>query len=201
MADQTAETPAVTAEPPVAGEAPPEARTAALERELAEAQDRLLRLAAEMDNLRRRTEREIADTRAYAVTSFARELLAVVDNLRRALDAVPPAERQAGEGALPAMFQGVEVTERELLRVLAKHDVQVIEADGRKFDPNLHQAMFEVERPDVPAGMVVQVLQTGYRIGERVLRPALVGVSKGGRRPGEATSGVEAARADLDRTA
>jgi molecular chaperone GrpE len=161
-------------------------REAELEVELAEQKDKLLRAHAEMENLRRRTAREIQDGRQYAITAFAREILAVADNLRRAIDAVPAEQRTAAEGALSSLIGGVEVTERELLRVLEKHGVKVIEAAGQKFDPNLHQAMLEVPNTEVPNGTVVQVLQTGYQIGERVLRPALVAVSKGGPRPAAA---------------
>lgn len=153
---------------------------AQLAAENAELKDRLLRAMAEMENLRRRTEREIADTRQYAVSSFAREILTVGDNLRRALDAVPADQRKAAEGALSALLEGVEITERELLKILSKHGVAVVEPAGQRFDPNLHQAMFEVADASVPAGTIVNVIQPGYTIGDRVLRPAMVSVAKGG---------------------
>jgi molecular chaperone GrpE len=152
---------------------------AALAKENAELKDRVLRTLAEMENLRRRTEREIADSRTYAITSFARDLVGVADNIQRALDAV----RDSGvtlEGPAKALVDGVELTERELLKVLEKNGVKKFDPKGEKFDPNLHQAMFEVPDAKVPSGSVVQVIQPGYAIGDRVLRPALVGVSKGG---------------------
>jgi molecular chaperone GrpE len=155
--------------------AEPAAVTAAVAQEAADYKDRLLRSLADMENLRRRTEREVADARAYGIAGFARDLVGVADNMRRALEA-------AGEAgtAAKALVDGVELTERELLKVLEKHGVKKFEPQGAKFDPNLHQAMFEVPDADVPAGSVVQVMQPGYMIGDRVLRPALVGVSKGG---------------------
>jgi len=145
-----------------------------------ELRDRLLRTLAEMDNLRKRTEREVAESRIYGVTSFARDLLAVADNMRRALDAVAPELRSGAEAGVKALIDGVELTERELLKALEKNGVRQFTPQGEKFDPNLHQAMFEVPDSSVPSGSVVQVVQPGYMIGERVLRPALVGVSKGG---------------------
>ena len=152
----------------------------ALEREHAEMKDRLLRALAEMENLRRRTEREVADSRLYSVTSFARDLLVVADNMRRALEAVTPELRASTQSAAKALVDGVELTERELLKALEKNGVRQFTPLGEKFDPNLHQAMFEVPDATVPAGSVVQVVQPGYMIGDRILRPALVGFSKGG---------------------
>ncbi len=161
--------------------------------EVAEMKDRLLRTLAEMENLRRRTEREIMDTRAYGIAAFARDVLGVSDNLRRALDAVE-AERATAlpQGAI-AFVEGVELTERELLKVLEKHGVKRFEPLGEKFDPNVHQAMFEVPDPSAPAGTVVQVVQAGFMIGERVLRPALVGVAKGGPKQAHPTAGPSSA--------
>ncbi len=150
---------------------------AELQAQVADLKDRLLRAAAEMENMRRRFEREMADTRQYAVTGFAREVLAIGDNLSRALAAVPEEARKE-DGALKVLLDGVEMTERELVRVLDKHNVKRIEPHGEKFDPNFHQAMFEVEHEEAPHGTVVQVIQPGYSIGERILRPALVGVAK-----------------------
>ncbi|HYP11010.1 MAG TPA: nucleotide exchange factor GrpE [Xanthobacteraceae bacterium] len=157
----------------------PEPSTA-FEREHAEMKDRLLRALAEMENLRKRTEREIADSRLYSVTSFARDLLVVADNMRRALETVPPELRNTAESGVKALIDGVELTERELLKALEKNGVRQFTPQGEKFDPNVHQAMFEIPDATVPAGSVVQVVQPGYMIGDRVLRPALVGVSKGG---------------------
>jgi molecular chaperone GrpE len=156
------------------------APSTALEREHAETRDRLLRALAEMENLRKRTDREIADSRLYSLTSFARDLLVVADNMRRALDAVAPELRSSAEGGVKALIEGVELTERELLKALEKNGVRQFTPQGEKFDPNVHQAMFEIPDATVPAGSVVQVVQPGYMLGDRVLRPALVGVSKGG---------------------
>jgi molecular chaperone GrpE len=145
-----------------------------------ELKDRLLRTLADMENLRKRTAREVADAELRGITSFARDMLGVADNMRRALDAVTPEVRASAQGAVTALIDGVELTERELLKALEKNRVRQFTPQGEKFDPNLHQAIFEVPDASVPAGHVVQVVQPGYMIGERVLRPALVGVSKGG---------------------
>ena len=152
----------------------------ALEREHAEMKDRLLRTLAEMENLRKRTEREVADSRLYGISSFARDVLGVADNMRRALEAVAPELRASAQSGAKALVDGVELTERELLKALEKNGIRQFTPQREKFDPNLHQAMFEVPDTTVPAGSVVQVVQPGYMIGERVLRPALVAVSKGG---------------------
>ena len=175
-----------SAETPWAGTAESEAApgpAAQLAGENAKLKDQLLRTLADMENLRRRTEREISDARSYAIASFARDMLGVSDNLRRALDALPADAREGGDATLKTLLEGVELTERELLNTLAKHKVTRIDPAGERFDPNFHQAMFEVPNPDVPSGTVVQVVQAGYVIGERVLRPAMVGVSKGGPKP------------------
>jgi molecular chaperone GrpE len=145
-----------------------------------ELRDRLLRTLAEMENLRKRTEREVTDARLYGVTTLARDLLGVADNMRRALDAVSPELRASAEPGVKALVDGVELTERELIKALEKNGVRQFSPRGEKFDPNVHQAMFEVPNPSVPAGSVVEVVAPGYMIGERVLRPAMVGVSKGG---------------------
>ena len=145
-----------------------------------ELKDRSLRLAAEMENLRRRTARDMVDARTYAVTNFARDMLTVSDNLRRALEAVPAEARETADAGFKALIDGVDITERSMLSTLERHGVRRLEPQGEKFDPNFHQAMFEVPNPDVPNGTVVQVVQGGYSIGERVLRPAMVGVAKGG---------------------
>ena len=148
--------------------------------EAAEMKDRLLRTLAEMENLRKRTEREVADARQYGVASFARDMLGVADNFRRALDAIGPEVRAGVDAAVTSFIEGVELTERELLKALEKNGIRKIEPQGEKFDPNLHQAMYEVPDPSVPSGSVVQVVQPGYMIGERILRPAMVAVAKGG---------------------
>ena len=152
----------------------------ALKVENADLRDRFLRLAAEMDNLRRRTDREIKDAKSYAVTGFARDMLSVSDNLRRAIETLPEEARAAADATWMALVEGVEMTERGMLSTLERHGVRKIEAEGQKFDPNFHQAMFEVPNPNVANNTVVQVVQAGYAIGERVLRPAMVGVAKGG---------------------
>ncbi|MBZ9789862.1 nucleotide exchange factor GrpE [Rhizobium sp. 3T7] len=145
-----------------------------------ELRDRYLRLAAEMDNLRRRTEREVKDAKTYSAAGFARDMLAVSDNLRRAIDAIPEEAKAGADAGLTTLIEGVEMTERSMLSALERHGVRKLEPVGQKFDPNFHQAMFEVPNPDVPNNTVVQVVQAGYTIGERVLRPAMVGVAKGG---------------------
>ena len=140
-----------------------------LDRELAEAKDRLLRTLADMDNMRKRTEREVADARVYGISNFARDILGVADNMHRAMQALDDELRAKADEA-----------ERELINVLEKHGVTKVEPLGQKFDPNRHQAMYEIEDASVPSGSVIQVMQAGYLIGDRVLRPALVAVSKGG---------------------
>ncbi|HWV51363.1 nucleotide exchange factor GrpE [Pseudorhodoplanes sp.] len=148
--------------------------------ETAELKDRLLRTLADMENLRKRTEREVAEARQYGIASFARDILGVADNFRRALDAVGPEVRATADAAVSSFVEGVELTEKDLLRILEKNGIRKIEPQGEKFDPNLHQAMYEVPDPSVPSGSVVQVIQPGYVIGERILRPAMVAVAKGG---------------------
>ncbi|MET0359284.1 MAG: nucleotide exchange factor GrpE [Pararhizobium sp.] len=160
-----------------------QAESEALEAARAEAadfRDRYMRLAADMDNLRRRTEREVKDAKSYSVAGFARDMLAVSDNLRRALDAIPADVRAGADAGLSTLIEGVELTERSMLSALERHGVRKLEPEGQKFDPNFHQAMFEIPNPDVPHNTVVQVVQAGFTIGERVLRPAMVGVAKGG---------------------
>ncbi|GKX33227.1 MAG: protein GrpE [Rhizobiaceae bacterium MnEN-MB40S] len=150
--------------------------------------DKYLRMAAEMDNLRRRTARDVKDAKSYSVSGFARDMLSVSDNLRRALDAIPAEAREAGEAGLKALIEGVEMTERSMLSALERHGVKKLAPKGEKFDPNFHQAMFEVPDPNVPNNTVVDVVQDGYVIGERVLRPAMVGVAKGGPKQTETAS-------------
>ncbi|TIV99658.1 MAG: nucleotide exchange factor GrpE [Mesorhizobium sp.] len=156
-----------------------------------ELKDRALRVAAEMENLRRRTARDVHDARTYAVANFARDMLSVSDNLRRALDAIPAEAKASGDAGFKALIDGVDLTERAMLSALERHGVKKLAPEGEKFDPNFHQAMFEVPNPDVPAGTVVQVVQPGYSIGERVLRPAMVGVAKGGPKAAATEAPVE----------
>jgi molecular chaperone GrpE len=158
---------------------------AAAQREAAEYKDKLLRTLAEMENLRRRTEREVADARTYGIASFARDVLAVADNMHRALEAIGPELREEGEAKVKSLIEGVELTERELLKNLEKYGVRKFSPQGEKFDPNVHQAMYEVPQADVPPGHVAQVVQAAYMIGDRVLRPALVGVAKAAPKPAQ----------------
>ncbi|CAH1656506.1 Protein GrpE [Hyphomicrobiales bacterium] len=162
-----------------------EALLAKLQAERDDLKDKLLRTLAEMENLRRRTEREIADAKAYAVTSFARDMLGSSDNLRRALESLPADAMHTANAAAKALHEGVELTERELLKTLERHGVRRIDPQGEKFDPNLHQAMFEAPDAAIAKGLVSKVVQIGYKIGERVLRPALVGVSAGAPKAAE----------------
>ena len=152
----------------------------ALNTENAALKDRMLRTLAEMENLRRRTEREVGDAKSYGVTAFARDMLNVADNLTRALDHIPAEARASADETLKGLIEGVELTARDLAAALARHGVKMLDPLGEKFDPNFHQALFEVPNEMLPTGTVTQVVQNGWRIGERVLRPASVGVSKGG---------------------
>ncbi|MBX3455202.1 nucleotide exchange factor GrpE [Ferrovibrio sp.] len=148
-----------------------------LRAENAELKDKLLRMAADTENLRRRLERERDDATKFAAGKFAKDILSVADNLRRALENAPKAE---GNEAISGLTTGIEATERELLGVFERHGIQRIDPQGEKFDPNLHQAMFEVENPNLAAGTVIQVVACGYVQHGRLLRAAMVGVSKGG---------------------
>ena len=161
-----------------AAAATPEERAAALEAELAEAQDKLLRALAETENVRRRAQRERSDAEKYGFAKFAGDLLSVADNLRRALDSLPEAE--AKDDRTRSLLAGVAATERELLAAFERHGLQRIDPKGERFDHNFHQAVFEVEHTGQPAGTVVEVLQPGYVVHDRLLRPAMVGVAKGG---------------------
>lgn len=175
MADET------TPETPAANDPAADNKTFSIDglmNEVAEMKDKVLRTLAEMENLRRRTEREMADARTYAVASFARDMLTVGDNLRRAIDAVPKEQRDGRDPALNALIEGVEVTERGMEQAMAKFGVRRVETKGTKFDPAMHQAMFEVESADLAPGTVAEEIQAGYAIGERVLRPALVAIAK-----------------------
>jgi molecular chaperone GrpE len=146
--------------------------------EAAEFKDKLLRTLAEMENLRKRTEREVIDARVYGIAGFARDVLAVADNMHRALEAIGPELRESADPKVRALIEGVELTERELLKTLEKNGVKKFSPRGEKFDPNVHQAMYELPTSDQPPGQVAQVIQAGYMIGDRVLRPALVAVSR-----------------------
>lgn len=142
--------------------------------------DKLLRALAEVENVRRRAEREVADAKLYGAASFAREMLSVADNLRRAIESVPADRRGGLDASVAALIEGVEVTERDFLSRLTRFGVKKMDAQGERFDPNRHEALFEIPDETQPAGAVAQVLEEGYMIGERVLRPARVGVTRGG---------------------
>jgi molecular chaperone GrpE len=174
------ETEPVVSKPYIMPDDPEEGSAEALAKEAAESRDKMLRTLAERENLRKRTQREVADARIYGITGFARDVLDIADNLQRALDAVPAEAKAAADPGLKALIEGVELTERSLLNTLEKNGVKKFDPAGEKFDPNFQQAMYEIPDPSVPAGTVLQVVQAGYMIGERVLRPALVAVSKGG---------------------
>jgi molecular chaperone GrpE len=150
-----------------------------LNAENVELKDRVLRTLADMENLRRRTEKEVADAKSYGVTNIARDMIAFADNLRRAIESVPAEAREA-EANLKTLVEGLELTERDFISRLARHGVKKLEPQGQKFDPNLHEALFEIPDPSVPNGTVMQVVESGYSIGERCLRPAKVGVARGG---------------------
>lgn len=154
-------------------------RMAKLEAEVADLRDKALRAMAETENVRRRLEREREETARYAISRFAGDLLSVADNLRRALDTVPAAAVEKDE-FLAKLVDGVGATERAMLAVLDKNGVKKLDPAGQKFDPNFHEVLFEVDAPDKPQGAVVQVLEAGYTIGDRLLRPARVAVAKGG---------------------
>jgi molecular chaperone GrpE len=158
----------------------PDEQIAALASAVDELRDKFLRAVAESDNIRKRAEREVAEARTYGIANFARDTIGVADNLARALDAIAPEARANADETLKALLDGVDLTRRELRNTLKKHGVRELDPKGEKFDPNFHQAMYEVPDPESAPGTVVQVMQTGYAIGERVLRPALVAVAKGG---------------------
>jgi molecular chaperone GrpE len=153
-------------------------QVAALMEEAADLKDRLLRTMADMENLRKRAERERAEATLYAATNFARDLLSVADSLDRALQSIPEEGRDRLDEATRNLLAGIEVTHKELINSFSRHGIARIEPMGVKFDPHFHQAMFEVPDASSPPGTVVQVMQAGYTIGERCLRPALVGVAK-----------------------
>jgi molecular chaperone GrpE len=178
----------VASKPYVMPDDPEPGSVETLTKELDEARDRTLRTLAEMENLRQRTRREVADAKTYGITGFARDVLDIADNLQRALDAVPAEAKANADPGLKALIEGVELTERSLHSTLEKNGVKKFDPSGEKFDPNFQQAMYEVPDPSVPSGTVVQVVQAGYTIGDRVLRPALVGVSKGGAKTAPASA-------------
>lgn len=163
-------------QPPEAVETGLEERLAEAEAQLAATRDKLLRALAETENMRKRAQREREDAGKYAASAFAKDMLNVADNLRRALAAVPP-EGEHDE-MTRNLLAGVAATERELLAALERHGIKRLDPLGERFDHNFHQAMFEVDNTGQPAGTIVQVLQPGYMIHDRLLRPAMVGVAK-----------------------
>lgn len=152
------------------------------EAEINDLRDKLLRAVAESENVRRRAEKEKTDAANYAVTTFARDMLAVGDNLHRALEALPNDAELSDN--VKNSIDGVRMTDRELHNIFERHGIKKIDPKGELFDHNLHQAMFEAPTED-PNGTIIQVMQVGYKIKDRLLRPAMVGVSKGG--PDETT--------------
>jgi len=168
----------------------PEARIAALEEQIVTLKDQFLRAMAEAENVRKRSERQLAEAHKYGVANFARAVLTVADDLSRALAAVPEDQRQ-GDGLLQTLLGGVEAVERELIKALVGHSIERIDPVGEPFDPNFHEAMYEIPDSEFPNGTVAQVIQPGYRLHDRLLRPARVGVAKGGG---------EAERARVDTT-
>ena len=183
-----AASPLVGDELPIGGPADrvPADRVVELEAEVAGLKDELLRALAETENVRRRGQRERDDLRKYAAGPVVKDLLSVADNLARALDSVA-AESLSDDGPLKSLVEGVQMTQRELAQAFERHAIHEIEALGRKLDPHVHEAMFEVPDPTRPNGTVVQVVQPGYMLHDRLLRPARVGVAKGG--PAAAPSG------------
>lgn len=183
--EQGAETPAPENPAPV-DTVSPEVRIAELEAELAKLKSEVLYARADTENVRRRLEQQAEDRGKFAVSNFAKDVLSVADNLRRALDAVPPTARE-GNDIANTLTVGVELTEREMLATMERYGIRLIQAMGERFDPNLHQAMMEMEDANHPEGTVVMVMQQGYQLHERLLRPALVAVSKGGAKtpPGD----------------
>ena len=170
----------VVSKPYIMPDDPEPGSAEALAKEAADLRDKMLRTLAEMENLRQRTRREVADSKIYGITGFARDVLDIADSLQRTIDAVPAETRESADPLLKSLIEGVELTERSLLSALEKNGVKKFDPQGEKFNPNFQQAMYEVPDPSVPSGTVVQVVQAGYTIGDRVLRPALVAVSKGG---------------------
>ncbi len=159
------------------------AENQSLSNEVEGLKDRLLRSIAEMENLRKRTEREIGEARSFAIANFARDMLSATDNLARALVVLPQDLRQSDDVHIKSLIDGIEMTEREMQRLLQKNGIKPVLALGEKFDPHIHQAMFEVPNSGKPDGIIVEVVQPGFAIGERILRPAMVGIAKNNGKP------------------
>jgi len=166
---------------------------AVLKAELSEANERYVRAQAEMENLRKRTERELINRSKFAISKFAESVLSVGDNIQRAIQAVPE-DATKDNPALSSLIDGIKVTERELLNILERHDIKPMDVIGAQLDPNFHQAMYEFPNDQVPHGSIQQIVQNGYMIGDRVLRAAQVGVAKGGPRVQPVAAASAAAR-------
>lgn len=164
------------AETDAAGEETEE--VAALKAEIAELKDRALRALADAENTRRRADREKHDASQYAIANFARDMLQVADNFARAIEACPPEARESASEQVKAVIEGVDATDRQLMAALERYGIKQIDTKDAKFDPNLHQAIAEVPGQGKPAGTIVDVVQVGYVIGERLLRPAMVTVAR-----------------------
>ncbi len=154
-----------------------DAGTGAVEAEIVDLKDKLLRALAEMENLRRRSQKEREDALKYASANFARDMLSVADNLRRAIESIPEDGDPDG-AALVGFIEGIALTEKELLSALERHKIKKIDPMGEKFDPQLHEALFEIPTNDAASGTVMQVMESGYTIHDRLLRPAKVGIAK-----------------------
>ncbi len=173
-------------------EAEEEDTVAALVAEVAELKDKLLRQTAETENVRRRLQRDKQEALKHASAPLLRDLLAVSDNLERALASLPEEAAAGAEGPIAQLAAGLELTRKELATVMERHGVTPIEAEGQILDPHSHEAMFEIPDPSVPSGTILQVVETGYRLHDRLLRAARVGVAKGGPPPAPAPETAEA---------
>ncbi|HEY2445896.1 MAG TPA: nucleotide exchange factor GrpE [Rhizomicrobium sp.] len=190
MADNDNETSSNLTEVPEEGEAQTD-ELAALKSEVADLREKHLRALAEAENTRRRSERERLDASQYAVTRFARDVLAVSDNLKRALEHFPEGAKAEASAAVKAVLEGVEATERQLAATLERHGVRSIDTSDAKFDPHLHQAIAEVPAEGKPPGSIVNVVQTGYVIADRLLRPAMVTIARNSANGAPGNSGPD----------
>lgn len=189
--DHTDDTPtAADSSAAEAAAAEPTPREVELQAELADVTEKLLRAMAETENVRRRLEQAAEDRGKYAVSGFAKDMLPVADNLRRALESIPAGAKESDPLAA-TLIEGVELTERALLSALERHGVRKVESLGQLLNPHLHQAMMEVEDPNHTAGTILVEMQAGYTLNGRLLREAMVGVAKGGPKPGQGESGVD----------
>jgi molecular chaperone GrpE len=195
--------PAAPSQPDAPPQSPPQAQggaaqadkslqevVAALKAEVEGLKDRWLRAHAEVENIRKRADREREEAAKYAITRLAKDIVGVGDNFQRCIDAVPAGAAEKDPN-LKSFLEGVTMTERELLNVLDRHGIKRLQPMNEPFNPHLHEAVRQVPRPDVPNGTVVEVYQAGYTIGERVLRPAMVGVAQGGPRPSDGANGAD----------